>query len=212
MLDFILHLDRYLDALLQGFGAWIYLLVFLVVFAETGLVVTPFLPGDSLLFTLGTMAARGGLDPVALVVLLAAAAILGDTVNYWIGQRVGPRAFQAQNARLFKPEYLRRTERFYERYGAATIIVARFAPIVRTFAPFLAGVGRMRYGRFLLYNVVGGIAWVVVFVLGGYFFGNIPLVKDNLSVVLLIIIAVSVAPVAVEVVRHRRAPRLPMAP
>ncbi|MGH2453862.1 MAG: DedA family protein, partial [bacterium] len=196
MLDFILHLDRYLDALLQGFGAWIYLLVFLVVFAETGLVVTPFLPGDSLLFTLGTMAARGGLDPVGLVVLLAAAAILGDTVNYWIGQRVGPKAFQARNARLFKPEYLRRTERFYERYGAATIIVARFVPIVRTFAPFLAGVGRMRYGRFLLYNVVGGIAWVVLFVLGGYFFGNIPLVKNNLSVVLLIIIVVSVAPVA----------------
>lgn len=208
MLDFILHLDRYLDALLRGYGAWIYLLVFLVVFAETGLVVTPFLPGDSLLFTLGTMAARGGLDPVGLVVLLAAAAILGDTVNYWIGQRVGPKAFQAQNARLFKPEYLRRTERFYERYGAATIIVARFAPIVRTFAPFLAGVGRMRYGRFLLYNVVGGIAWVVLFVLGGYFFGNIPLVKENLSIVLIIIIVVSVLPVALEFLRHRRASRV----
>lgn len=212
MLDFILHLDRYLDALLRGYGAWIYLLVFLVVFAETGLVVTPFLPGDSLLFTLGTMAARGGLDPVGLVVLLAAAAILGDTVNYWIGQRVGPKAFQAQNARLFKPEYLRRTERFYERYGGATIIVARFAPIVRTFAPFLAGVGRMRYGRFLVYNVVGGIGWVVVFLLGGYFFGNIPLVKNNLSVVLLIIIVVSVAPVAVEVLRHRRPAHLPKTP
>jgi len=208
VLDFILHIDRYLDALLRGYGAWIYLLVFLVVFAETGLVVTPFLPGDSLLFTLGTMAARGGLDPVGLVVLLAAAAILGDTVNYWIGQRVGPKAFQAQNARLFKPEYLWRTERFYERYGGATIIVARFAPIVRTFAPFLAGVGRMRYGRFLVYNVVGGIGWVLVFLLGGYFFGNIPLVRDNLTIVLLIIIIVSVVPIALEFLRHRRAPRV----
>ncbi len=207
MLDFILHLDRYLDALLQAYGAWVYPLVFLVVFAETGLVVTPFLPGDSLLFTLGALAARGGLALVPLLLVLAAAAILGDTVNYWIGQRIGPRAFAAERSKIFRPEYLRRTEQFYERYGAATIIVARFVPIVRTFAPFLAGVGRMRYARFLAYNVVGGLAWVALFVLGGYFFGNIPLVKDNLFIVLIVIIFISVLPVALEFLRHRRAAR-----
>lgn len=208
MLDFILHLDRYLDVLLSAYGAWIYPLVFLVIFAETGLVVTPFLPGDSLLFTLGALAARGGLALLPLLLVLAAAAILGDTVNYWIGQRVGPRAFAAERSRIFRPEYLRRTERFYERYGAATIIVARFVPIVRTFAPFLAGVGRMRYVRFLLYNIVGGLVWVALFVLGGYFFGNIPLVRDNLTIVLLIIIIVSVVPIALEFLRHRRVPRV----
>jgi len=207
VLDFILHLDRYLDALLQAYGAWVYPLVFLVVFAETGLVVTPFLPGDSLLFTLGALAARGGLALVPLLLVLAAAAILGDTVNYWIGQRIGPRAFAAERSKIFRPEYLRRTEQFYERYGAATIIVARFVPIVRTFAPFLAGVGRMRYARFLAYNVVGGLAWVALFVLGGYFFGNIPLVKDNLFIVLIVIIFISVLPVALEFLRHRRAAR-----
>ena len=202
LLAFLLHLDRYLDVLLARYGNWTYGLLFLVIFAETGLVATPFLPGDSLLFTVGTFASRGVLDVSLLVVLLSAAAILGDTVNYWIGNRIGRRAFDGRY-RFFKREHLERTEHFYEKYGPATIVLARFVPIVRTFAPFVAGIGRMSYWRFLLFNVTGGIAWVLIFVLGGFFFGNIPVVKNNFSLAILLIILVSLLPALVGYLRHR---------
>ena len=205
--DFVLHLDKYLSSLIQTFGLWTYLILFLVIFLETGFVVTPFLPGDSLLFAAGTFAAAKVLNVVWLFVILSAAAILGDTANYWIGHFVGPKVFRQEKSRFFKKEYLERTHRFYERYGAETIIIARFVPIVRTFAPFVAGIGRMSYWKFISYNVIGGIGWVAVFVFGGYFFGNIPFVKRNFSLVLLFIIILSMVPGAVELVRHRREAR-----
>ncbi|MDQ7828102.1 MAG: DedA family protein [Armatimonadota bacterium] len=204
LLDYLLHLDRHLDTLLLTYGTWTYAIVFLVVFAETGFVATPFLPGDSLLFALGTFAARGTLDLGVLLVGLAAAAILGDTVNYWAGYHVGPRVFRQERSRLFRREHLERTHRFYEKYGAATIILARFVPVVRTFAPFVAGIGRMTYPRFLLYNVAGGVVWVALFVVGGYLFGTLPWVERNFSVAVLLIVAASLVPLALEVWRHRR--------
>jgi membrane-associated protein len=207
VLDFVLHLDKHLSSIIQSFGLWTYLILFLVIFLETGFVVTPFLPGDSLLFAAGTFAAAKVLNVGWLFILLSAAAILGDTANYWIGHFIGPKVFRQEKSRIFKREYLERTHRFYEKYGAETIIIARFVPIVRTFAPFVAGVGRMRYWKFISYNVIGGIGWVAVFVFGGYFFGNIPFVKRNFSLVILVIIVVSMVPAAVEIVRHRRAAR-----
>jgi membrane-associated protein len=207
LLDFVLHLDKHLSSIIQGFGLWTYLLLFLVIFLETGFVVTPFLPGDSLLFAAGTFAAAKVLNVGWLFVLLSAAAILGDTANYWIGHFIGPKVFRQEKSRIFKREYLERTHRFYEKYGAETIIIARFVPIVRTFAPFVAGVGRMSYWKFISYNIIGGIGWVALFVFGGYFFGNIPFVKRNFSLVLLFIIILSMVPAAVEFVRHRRAAR-----
>lgn len=204
-LDFFLHLDRHLTEVTAQYGTWTYVILFLIVFAETGLVVTPFLPGDSLLFAAGAIAALGGLDVRLLVGLLIVAAILGDTVNYWVGARIGRRAFSGQ-VPFIKQEYLQRTERFYEKHGGKTIILARFIPIIRTFAPFVAGVGVMDYRRFLLYNVTGGIAWVTIFTLGGYLFGNLPIVKQNFSLVVLAIIIISVIPLALEVVRARREP------
>ena len=201
-LDFLLHLDRYLDILINRYGTWIYGLVFLVIFAETGLVATPFLPGDSLLFALGTFAARGVLNVESLFVLLAAAAILGDTVNYWVGYHAGQRVFHAKS-RYFKKEYLERTHAFYEKYGGLTIILARFIPVIRTFAPFVAGIGRMSYGRFLLYNVTGGLAWVTLFLSGGFFFGNLPIVQRNFTLVVLGIILVSVLPALVGYIRSK---------
>lgn len=206
-LDFVLHLDKHLSSIIQSFGLWTYLILFLVIFLETGFVVTPFLPGDSLLFAAGTFAAAKVLNVVWLFVLLSVAAIIGDTANYWIGYFFGPKVFCRENSRFLKKEYLDRTHRFYEKYGAETIIIARFVPIVRTFAPFVAGVGRMRYWKFISYNVIGGIGWVAIFVFGGYFFGNIPFVKKNFSLVIIIIIIVSLIPAAVEFVRHRRASR-----
>ena len=203
LIDFLLHVDRYLDALISQYGAYIYVLLFVVIFAETGLVATPFLPGDSLLFAVGTFAARGVLDPVLLIVLLALAAIVGDTVNYWIGSLVGPRVFK-ERSRFFKKEYLDRTHAFYEKYGGLTIILARFVPIIRTFAPFVAGIGRMNYPRFLLFNVIGGIVWVSLFVLAGFLFGNLPFVQANFSLVVLGIIIISVLPASVEYLKHRR--------
>ncbi len=205
VLDFIIHLDKHLSSIIQSFGLWTYLILFLVIFLETGFVVTPFLPGDSLLFAAGTFAAAKVLNVVWLFVLLSAAAIIGDTANYWIGHFVGPKVFRQEKSRFFKKEYLERTHRFYEKYGAETIIIARFVPIIRTFAPFVAGIGRMSYWKFISYNVIGGIGWVAIFVFGGYFFGNIPFVKRNFSLVILIIIVVSIVPGAVEFVRHRRA-------
>ena len=201
--DFFLHLDKHLAEIIANYGIWTNLILFLIVFAETGLVVTPFLPGDSLLFAAGTFAALGSLDPGLLVLLLSIAAILGDTVNYWVGSYIGPRAFTGE-IRWLKKEYLERTHAFYEKHGGKTIILARFIPIIRTFAPFVAGVGAMTYSRFLLYNVVGGIVWVTLFVLAGYFFGNLPAVRQNFSYVILAIIALSVMPIVVEFLRARR--------
>jgi len=202
VVDFILHLDKHLNEIVLTYGAWTYALLFLIIFLETGLVVTPFLPGDSLLFAAGSFAALDSLDPVILFVLLSAAAILGDTVNYWIGHFIGPRAFSG-NIRFLKKEYLVRTHEFYERHGGKTIILARFIPIIRTFAPFVAGIGAMTYPRFIAYNVFGGILWVGLFIFGGYFFGNLPLVKDNFSLVIIAIILISVLPGVIEFLRER---------
>ena len=207
LIDFILHLDRHLVELVARFDTWAYAILFLIIFAETGLVVTPFLPGDSLLFAVGALAAvdtSGTLHPLTTWVLLSAAAILGNTVNYAIGRLIGPRAFSG-NVRFLKVEYLRRTEQFFDKYGPMTIILSRYVPIVRTFAPFVAGIGQMRYARFQLYNCVGGITWVAVFVWGGYLFGNIPLVKNNFGVVTILIIVVSLIPVALGLRRRQPA-------
>jgi membrane-associated protein len=201
--DLLLHLDDHLAEIIGQYGTWTYLILFLIVFAETGLVVTPFLPGDSLLFAAGTFAGMGALDPWLLFVLLAVAGIAGDTVNYWVGRWVGPRAFSG-NVRWLRKDYLDRTEKFYEKHGGKTIVLARFIPIVRTFAPFVAGVGQMHYGRFLAYNVGGGVLWVGLFVLAGYLFGNIPIVRDNFTAVIMAIIFISVLPVLVEGFRARR--------
>jgi membrane-associated protein len=207
LIDFILHLDRHLVELVSRFDIWVYAILFLIIFAETGLVVTPFLPGDSLLFAVGALAAvddTGTLHPLTTWVLLSVAAILGNTTNYAIGRLIGPRAFSG-NVRFLKVQYLRRTEEFFERYGAMTIILSRYVPIVRTFAPFVAGVGHMRYARFQFHNCVGGISWVAVFVWGGYLFGNIPLIKNNFGVVTILIIVVSLVPIAFGLLRREQA-------
>jgi membrane-associated protein len=203
IVDLFLHLDQHLGQLIAEYGTWTHLILFTVVFCETGLVVTPFLPGDSLLFAAGTFAALGALDLWLVVVLLIVAAIIGDTVNYWIGFYIGPRAFRG-DMRFLRKEYLDRTHAFYEKHGGKTIILARFIPIIRTFAPFVAGVGAMSYGKFITYNVVGAVVWVGMFVLGGYFFGNIAVVRENFSLVILAIIGISVLPIAIEVLRTRR--------
>jgi membrane-associated protein len=204
LLDFLLHLDRHLAEMIQQYGAWTYLILFLIIFCETGLVVTPLLPGDSLLFAVGTFCALGALDLGWILILLALAAILGDAVNYAIGYRLGPRVFRSERSRLLNRRHLERTHEFYERYGPITIVLARFIPIIRTFAPFVAGIGRMTYARFAVYNVAGGIAWIAIFVLGGYAFGNIPVVKRNFTLVILAIIVLSVLPGVIEYVRQRR--------
>ena len=202
-IDVFLHLDTHLSEIISDYGVWTHLILFLIVFAETGLVVTPFLPGDSLLFAAGTFAALGSLDLWLLIVLLVAAAILGDTVNYWVGAWIGPRAFTG-NVRFLRKDYLDRTHAFYEKHGGKTIILARFVPIIRTFAPFVAGVGAMSYPKFIMYNVVGALLWVGLFVPAGYFFGNIPAVRKNFTLVILAIIALSVLPIAIEAIKARR--------
>jgi membrane-associated protein len=204
-LDIALHLDRYLSGIIQHYGVWTYGILFAVIFIETGFVVMPFLPGDSLLFAAGTFAALEALDIRLLLLLLSAAAIIGDTVNYWIGYHIGPKVFCKEESRFFKKEYLDRTHAFYEKHGGKTIIIARFVPIIRSFAPFVAGVGRMSYARFLAFNLVGGVGWVVLLTGTGYFFGNIPLVKENYSLAIIAIIAISTVPIAVEYLKHRRA-------
>lgn len=204
--DFFLHLDQHIGEMIRQYGTGTYVILFLIVFAETGLVVMPLLPGDSLLFAAGAFAALGDLDPWLLGGLLIVAAILGDTVNYWIGKAVGPKAFTG-NVRFLKREYLDKTHAFYERHGGKTIILARFVPIVRTFAPFVAGVGTMDYRKFLAYNVVGGVVWVTLFVAAGYLFGNIPAVKERFSLVILGIIVVSVLPIALEMLKGWKAKR-----
>jgi membrane-associated protein len=206
LIDLFLHLDEHLSVIIQNYGTLTYLLLFAVIFMETGLVVTPFLPGDSLLFAAGTFAspALGSvLNIWVLFVLLFAAAFLGDTANYWIGHFIGPKAFSGKN-RFLKKEYLDKTHAFYEKHGGKTIILARFVPIVRTFAPFVAGVGKMSYGHFISYNVIGGFLWVSLFLFGGYFFGNLPFVEQNFSVVVIAIVLISVMPAVIEVVRDRR--------
>ena len=203
IVDVFLHLDRHLGDFVNAHGAWTYGVLFTIVFLETGVVVTPFLPGDSLLFACGALAASGALDPGMLFLVLAAAAILGDTANYSIGKAIGPRAFSG-NMRFLKKEHLDRTRAFYERHGGKTLFLARFVPIIRTFAPFVAGVGTMPYGRFAAYNVIGGLVWVGACLGGGYAFGNIPVVKDNFSLVVLGIVVVSLMPLVVEYVRQRR--------
>lgn len=204
LVDFILHIDTHLDAIIRSYGTWTYFILFLIIFCETGLVVTPFLPGDSLLFAAGAFAARGSLDPFTLTILLIIAAITGDTVNYWIGNALAPR-LSTGRLRFIKPSHLQRTNEFYEKHGGKTIIIARFVPIVRTFAPFVAGVGAMNYSKFLAYNVIGGVVWVLLFVWAGYFFGNIPAVEHNFTLVIFAIILLSVMPALFEYVRHRRA-------
>ena len=205
MFDIFMHLDKYLGAVIQDYGAWTYLILFLIIFCETGLVVTPILPGDSLLFAIGAFAGLGYLDIKLTLLLLSAAAVLGDTVNYAVGHYIGPKVFHYENSRIFKKEYLQKTHAFYEKYGGKTIIIARFVPIVRTFAPFVAGVGAMTYGKFLSYNIIGGLLWVFSIVLAGYFFGNIPLVKNNFTAVIMGIVFVSILPGIIEYIRHRRA-------
>ncbi|MCX5646865.1 MAG: DedA family protein [Phycisphaerae bacterium] len=204
LIDFALHLDKHLGLILESAGLWSYLLFFVVIFAETGLVVTPFLPGDSLVFTLGTLAATGSLNIGWLFVILTVAAVLGDSANYAIGKYFGSIILKKQGAWFLKKEHIDRTHRFYEKYGSKTIVLARFVPIIRTFAPFVAGVGRMSYPRFLTYNMAGGLLWITLFVFGGYFFGNIPVVRKNFGLVIIAIIIVSILPAVIEILKERR--------
>jgi membrane-associated protein len=206
--DLFLHLDKHLSVVIQTYGTWTYLLLFFIIFMETGFVVTPFLPGDSLLFAAGTFASPAlgsALNIWVLYLLLILAAVAGDTANYWIGHFIGPRAFSGE-IRFLKKEYLDRTEAFYQKHGGKTIVLARFVPIIRTFAPFVAGVGKMSYTHFISYNIIGGIAWVSLFTWGGYFFGNLPFVKENFSFVVLAIIFISILPAVIEVLKSRLRP------
>ncbi len=207
--DFILHVDVYLENTISQYGSWTYGLLFCIIFMETGFVVTPFLPGDSLIFTAATFAARGALNPWLLFALLSVAAVAGDTVNYWIGHAIGERAYSSE-VKWIKKEYLERTHAFFEKHGGKTIFLARFVPIVRTFAPFVAGVGKMSYGYFIAWNVIGGITWIAVFTLAGYFFGNIPFVQKNFELVILAIIVISVVPMLVEWWKARQAKKSPV--
>ena len=202
-IDIFMHLDKHLGSLIQAYGLWTYLILFLIIFCETGLVITPILPGDSLLFAAGAFAALGAFDVIWLFLLLTVAAIAGDTVNYWVGSYMGPKIFHKEKVRFLNREYLDRTHRFYEKHGGKTIIIARFMPIIRTFAPFVAGIGKMTYLHFIGFNVVGGIVWIAAFIFGGYFFGNIPLVKKNFMLVIMAIIILSVLPGIIEYLRHR---------
>ena len=206
LIDLFLHLDTHLQTVIQTYGTWTYVILFIVIFCETGLVVTPILPGDSLLFAAGAFAAIGSLDLKWLLILLTVAAVLGDAANYAIGYFMGPKVFSQSDSRFLKKEYLDRTHQFYEKYGGKTIIIARFVPIVRTFAPFVAGVGSMTYVKFASYNVIGGLLWVGVCVFAGYAFGNIPVVKENFTLVILGIIFVSILPGIIEFLRQRREP------
>jgi membrane-associated protein len=203
LFDFIMHIDKHLNIIIQSYGLWSYLIFFVIIFCETGLVVLPLLPGDSLLFAAGAFAAIGAFDVKLLLLLIILAAVGGDTVNYWIGYFVGPKVFHKENVRFLNKQHLERTHEFYERYGGKTIILARFVPIIRTFAPFVAGIGKMTYWHFITYNIVGGIAWPFLFILGGYFFGNLPIVRKYFTLVILAIIIISVMPMVIEFIRVR---------
>jgi membrane-associated protein len=209
-IDFVLHMDKHLPQMVSDMGIWIYLVLFIIIFIETGVVVMPFLPVDSLLFAAGAVAASTELNIFALAALMAVAAILGDTANYWIGHFIGPKVF-TQKSRWFKKEYLDRTVAFYEKHGGKTIFLARFVPIIRTFAPFVAGIGRMRYGYFISYNIVGGIVWTSLFLAAGYFFGNLPIVQENFSLVVIMIILISLVPAVYEVAKEKFARKAPAA-
>ncbi len=203
LFDILIHLDEHLLELTQQYGLWIYALLFVIIFAETGLVVTPFLPGDSLLFAVGSLAALHALDFWPVLLLVTLAAILGDTANYWIGARIGPQVFTQKHTRFFNKKHLDRTHAFYEKYGGKTIVIARFVPIIRTFAPFVAGIGSMTYSRFLFYNIAGGVLWAVGLTTAGFYFGNLPVVKRHFSLVILAIIIISILPGVIEYARHR---------
>ena len=203
LIDFILHVDIHLNELIVQYGNWTYGILFTIIFCETGLVVAPFLPGDSLLFAAGAFAAAGSLNESWLFVLLSVAAIVGNIVNYHIGHYLGPTVMEKRNVRFLNKEYLERTHKFYEKHGGKTIVVARFIPIIRTFAPFVAGIGFMKYGKFMFYNVVAGIGWVGIFIFGGYYFGNLPSVKNHFTLVVFAIIVISTLPAVVEFVRHK---------
>jgi membrane-associated protein len=204
LFEFIIHIDVHLSEIIQSYGVWTYLILFLIIFCETGLVVTPILPGDSLLFAAGTFAARGDFNVMWLFILLSIAAVLGDTVNYWIGSFVGPKIFHKEHVRFLNKEYLDRTHQFFKKYGGKTIIIARFVPIIRTFAPFVAGIGSMTYWHFISYNVIGGIVWIAAFVFAGYYFGNITMVKNNFTMVIFAIIIISILPGVIEFIRQHR--------
>lgn len=208
-MELILHLDEYLGQLVATYGALTYGILFTIVFAETGFVVTPFLPGDSLLFAAGAIASLGSLHIGVIVLILVTAAVLGDTVNYWVGHYFGQKIVDNPKIRFINQEHIDKTERFYKKYGGKTIILARFVPIVRTFAPFVAGVGSMDYKKFILYNVAGGILWVSLFTLAGYFFGNIPIVQENFHYVIFVIICLSILPIIYEYIQHKRNPDVP---
>ncbi len=202
--DFLLNIDKNLHIIIEKYGFWIYLLIFIIIFCETGLVVTPFLPGDSLLFALGAISATGALNLPLVFCVISVAAILGNIVNYQIGYFIGPKIFYKENVRFFNKKHLNRTRLFYERHGGKVVVISRFLPIFRTFAPFVAGIGRMNYWRFTVYNIVGCFAWVTTFVIGGYYFGNIPFIKNNFYLVIIGIILVSIAPPLIEYLRHKR--------
>jgi membrane-associated protein len=204
LIDFILHVDTHLLELSRDYGAWMYAILFLIVFCETGLVVTPFLPGDSLLFAVGSLTALGVVRLEFIVPLLVAAALCGDNVNYWVGRFAGPKVFSREQSRVFNKAYLSRTQEFYNRYGRKTVIIARFVPIIRTFAPFVAGVGRMAYRSFITFSILGAMLWVVVFVFAGYFFGNLPVVKQNFTLAIALIILISLLPGVIEFLRQRK--------
>lgn len=203
-INFILHLDKNLAAIIQTYGALTYGILFFIIFLETGLVVTPFLPGDSLLFVAGTLSATSSLNIWYLYLLLLFAAILGDNTNYWIGRIIGPRVFAKENARIFKKEYLEKTRAFYAKYGVKAIILARFMPIIRTFSPFVAGVGHMHYARFLMFDILGGFLWITAFTWVGYFFGNLPIVKNNFHTAIFVIIFLSILPGLIEFIKHKK--------
>ncbi len=207
-LDLILHLDKHLAVLVQQYGTWVYAILFAIIFCETGVVIFPFLPGDSLLFVAGAAAATGGMDIATLCAVLFTAAVLGDNVNYWVGHTVGPRAFRWEQSRIFNKKALMATHAFYEKHGGKVIIIARFLPLARTFAPFVAGVGRMTYARFLMMDLLGGVIWIGSLTMAGYWFGNQPLVKDNLSLVILTIAVVSLMPAMIGAVKHLRSRKL----
>jgi len=202
--DFVLHLDVHLSGMVDQMGPWLYVLLFAIIFCETGLVVTPFLPGDSLLFAVGAVAANSALSLPLVLVLLVVAAVLGDAVNYTLGSRIGPKVFKYEGSRLLNKKHLLRAHEFYERYGGKTIVLARFIPIIRTFAPFVAGIGKMTYPRFALYNILGGAAWVTAFLLGGYYLGNVPTVKTNFHIIIIAIVVISVLPMVIEFLLARR--------
>jgi len=202
IVDFILHVDKYISILIENFGAWTYLFLFLIILCETGLVITPFLPGDSLLFVVGAFAAQGSFNIIWMYFILIFAAILGDSLNYWIGHYFGENVFA--NWKFFKKKHLEKAKKFYEKHGGKTIIYARFIPIIRTFAPFVAGVGKMRYSRFLSFNIIGGIAWVTLFLFAGYFFGSIPIIEKNLTTVIFLIIGLSILPPIYEYINEKR--------